>query len=96
MKKIIHKMKNKLFDVGSSGILVYKDPLIGELENRSLQLSVQLNRGSLQLELWHRGCVLSSFDLATGVSQACRQSFGAYFSTLEYLMRPTDERLEAA
>ena len=82
---LVRKLNANFFDVSEEGILVYLDPMIGPLRNRSRQLLVSLNAKKKQFELRLQGRVAEVFDFEGNMGNVCCRAFGAYFQAFEQL-----------
>jgi len=95
-KNLVQKMQQVFFDLSPENVLVYQDPIIGQLANRDKQLAVVANLEKAQLELKLAGQIEEVFELSRGIAKACRNAFGAYFKTFEALCQQKRETARAA
>lgn len=89
-------MNESFFGMDQDGVLVYKDPFIGRLENRRLDLVVRINAEATTLELHAGDTVIADFEFSDNVVHACRDAFGAYFSEFERRCRREESRRHEA
>jgi hypothetical protein len=93
---LIKKMRNVFFDVSPEGILVYMDPIIGQLANNAKQLMVKLNPDKNQFELHLNSQIQQVFKLDKRVGHTCQEAFMAYFNTFSNLCGDKKADLVAA
>jgi len=79
------KMRRHFFDLSPDNVLLYVDPMIGELRNPRWSLVVRLAGSGQALELCHEGQPVERFDLIQSIKGACTAAFLAYYELLELL-----------
>ena len=95
-QKLIRKMNRRFFDLASDGTLIYRDPIIGLLENLEKQVTVRLGPAADRLQLISQGSVVEEFAFTTSVELDCQSAMVSYFRLLESLYRDAAQAALAA